>query len=166
MELVNRISRGIESAVKATVMFFVATFTMLLFIAVVARYVFRENFAFGNEVGRLLFVSGVFLIAGPLWYRKGHLVVDSLLNLLPKPAHRAVTVVYDLLVLPLVALWLWGTIQLLRLDQALTSVTTDLRFTWVFWHSFMLVGWVLLAWFSVVTLINDIQGRQPGGEEK
>lgn len=56
---------------------------------VAARYVFNSPLTWSEELARLVFIWTVFLGAGVTVRRGGHVAVDSLVNLAPKPAQRA-----------------------------------------------------------------------------
>lgn len=79
--LVKRISDGLNRAVRGAVFLSTAAFTILIFSAVVARYLLQHPLIFSVEISKLLFVWSAFLAATVGYKEKLHIRFEFLNNI-------------------------------------------------------------------------------------
>jgi TRAP-type C4-dicarboxylate transport system permease small subunit len=78
VRLVKKISDGLNSIVRTLVFLSTAAFTILLFAAVVARYLLQHPLIFSVEIGKLLFVWSAFLAVTVGYKEKLHIRFEFL----------------------------------------------------------------------------------------
>lgn len=109
-------------------------FTLLVFLAVLTRYVLRVSLIFSVEISKLLFVWSAFLAATVAYKRKAHIRFEFL-NALLGPRGIAVT---DLI------------LYLFALAFFQTLLRNGIRFTRIVWPTYLPVlglsqGWLYMA---------------------
>lgn len=111
-----------------------AGMTLLIFIQVLARYIFKTPLAWSEEGARFLFIWMTF-IAGYVGARKGqHIGVELIQNLFPAPIRMGMKVICDLLS-AFFSLWYYTTVErngensALRLHRPFTF-----QWLWYIWE--------------------------------
>lgn len=94
---VDKVFHMVDKIMEAFSALILGGMTFLIFVQVLARYVFKTPLAWSEESARFLFIWMTF-IAGYVGARKGqHIGVELIQNLLPKTVKRGIKVVCDLI---------------------------------------------------------------------
>jgi TRAP-type transport system small permease protein len=138
------------------------SFTVLITLEVVSRYLFDFSIFFINSAARFLLVC-FFLLGAGLALRQGaHVGLEILLARLPAPAARAMLLVAQLLVLLFAGIMLWSGIRALAPAMRQVDSALGLSLGWV-----MLafpIGFGLLAYHQLVLLVLALRRPASGGE--
>ena len=131
----------------ATVCFFILT--ILLFLQVVSRYLFKFSFTWMEELGTIMFVYMTYLgISGAITSRK-HLRIDFLLDIMPFRVKRVFLIFSNVV---FAAFNVFVSIVMVDLIKLLgSSVTTILRIPKAAVYSIIPIALL----FSVVRLVQD-----------
>jgi TRAP-type C4-dicarboxylate transport system permease small subunit len=103
-------------------------------------------------------------LAIPVAYRRGaHIGMDMVLNMLPKPARRAIGVAVELMWLAMAAAIGFYTTRLMEVAKFQDSPGLGLRMDWV--YSGMVIGSAYLALVAVRRLLAQFGlGGEPAGK--
>ena len=93
-DFLERTSGGLDRLVCGATVLSTASFTLLIFISVLSRYVFNFSILFSQEVSKLLFIWACFLAATVAYRRKAHIRFEFIDRLL----HRRNRLISDVLV--------------------------------------------------------------------
>ena len=88
MKVLNKIFSVIDFLLKAVIVIIVASFIVIIFAQVVARYVFNHSLYWSEELARVLFTQMIFLAAPVAVLEKRHIMVDLVLMYLPRSWNR------------------------------------------------------------------------------
>lgn len=106
----------------------ILTMTAILFVQVIARFVFNSPLSWSEELSRYLFIWLVYLLLGAVTLRGEHIVIDMLTRLLPTKLerifHTAALVIA--LIINIVVLWRAADIAWIILDLGQTSAAMGL----------------------------------------
>ncbi len=93
--------------------------TIVVFLQVIARYVFKAPFSWAEELTRYLMIWGTFLGAAVLIARREHIVVDILLNVIPMRSKAVLLVIGDLILF-------WFLVRLVLSGMELVKVSSGI----------------------------------------
>jgi len=85
----NRLSNRIFKAIEIMIAVFLAVMISLVFMNVVARYVFSAGFVWSEEIARLCFVFIVYLGSIEAMRDNRHLMIDTAMRKAPRPLQAA-----------------------------------------------------------------------------
>ncbi|AMJ61527.1 TRAP transporter small permease [Bosea sp. PAMC 26642] len=129
---------------------------VVLCLQIVTRYVFNSPLAWTEEVARHLFIWLVFFGASGAIANRSHVVVDVLLNALPRRARIAAAVGSHLLVLFFLGnLFYWGALSVQRMWDIPTA-TLELPQGLVY-AVFPITAFCMIA-RTLVALVEDARG--------
>ena len=90
--MVNKIFKGIDTLLKAVIVVIVAAFIVIVFVQVVARFVFQHSLTWTEELARILFTQMIFYAAPLAVLEKRHISVDILQQLMSTKTKRSLYV--------------------------------------------------------------------------
>lgn len=140
------IGRLIDRVEEGAIAFFLLFMTALTFIQVVLRYVFNSGFVWALEATTYAFIWMVLLGISYGVRHNAHIGVDVLLNVLPRNAKRAVSLLGVALCLVYAALMLWGSVFLVQRLMVLGSNARDLPLPRWALSSILPAGFLLFGW--------------------
>jgi TRAP-type C4-dicarboxylate transport system permease small subunit len=147
-QFLNALFKGIEILIAI----FLAVMITLMFMNVVLRYLFSKGFAWSEEVSRICFIYLTYLGAIVAARENRHLLIDSLLNRLPR---AGAVIVYTLIQ----ACIIWLMVTLTRGSWALVLQNRNDNWvathfpTWLIWASGVITG-VSIAVISASNLFR------------
>jgi TRAP-type C4-dicarboxylate transport system permease small subunit len=103
----------------------VGVMTLVVFVAVVFRYVLNSPIGWSDELARLLFTWLVFLGGAVGLSRGAHIGIDTLVQLLPAAPRRVVAGVADGLVLVILAVFVYYGALLSAMTVSVTTPSLD-----------------------------------------
>lgn len=86
--MLNKVFKVIDNILKAAVIVIVASFVVIVFAQVIARYVFNHSLTWTEELARVLFTQAIFLASPLLVLEKKHIAVDIVLQFLSTKGKR------------------------------------------------------------------------------
>ena len=126
---------------------------------VIARYVFSNPIFWAEEILIFIIIWGVFLVAGSITYRGGHLNMDLIYATLSPRWKRAVNIAIALTLIVCTvytAMQSWKVVMLHYRNQGVTA-GTDIPL--VFPHMALLFGFSFMALAAMVRIRSYISGR-------
>ncbi|QDZ00549.1 TRAP transporter small permease [Nitratireductor mangrovi] len=166
MEAFERQIGRVAAAVDGAAAIFLAVITALTFLAVILRYVFVLPFPGSFDVSQMLLGVAIFWgIAAAAW-RKEHIQVDLVWQLMPPALRRIVDIFADTLFLLFVVALTW--MLLLQVGRVRSSGETTFELSIPIWP-FHAVAWLGAA-FCVLVLVARIlhavvHFRTPAGSD-
>ena len=155
----QRGDRWILRATEAVACLVGGTFTTLIVLEVISRYVFHFSIFFINAAARFLLVW-FFLLGAGLALRLGaHVGLELVATSLPRPLARVVSVVASLLVLVFFLQMLWS--GYVALGPASRQVDSALGMSIVWVMLAFPVGFLLLIYHQVALFVAAMRTPQP-----
>lgn len=103
----------------------------LVFYNAFLRYVLRSSFPPSEEWARFLFIYITYFGAIEAFYRKKHIAVDLVTNMLSGVARKSVDILAHVLTLGALALLFFGGLQLVEQTMDTASVATNINMTYI-----------------------------------
>lgn len=135
--------------------------TIIIFVQVVARYVFQNSLSWSEELARYIFIWLVYLGISYGCQMRKHIKIDAALGLFPKAARKYVVIVGDVLFLAF-ALYVAYTGFGYSLSQTRVSSAMGIPFKYVYIST--LVGFALAAIRQIQTIIYRVRCIKNGEE--
>jgi len=125
---------------------------------VVLRYALGRSLLFSEEISYLGFAYTVFLGAAYLYRRRVMIAVDFVVAMMSSPVRRATANLTLLLLLV-------GNVALVYISALLVSDgwvrrTAQLDIPYAFIHSAALIGFVLMAIYTALFLVQSLSGKE------
>lgn len=86
--MIKKILQCIDFLLKAILVITVASFIVIVFAQVIARYVFNHSLSWSEELARILFTQMIFLAAPLAVLDQKHITVDIVLQYIPANVKR------------------------------------------------------------------------------
>lgn len=134
-QFLNTLFKGIEILIAV----FLAVMILLMFMNVVLRYMFSKGFAWSEEVSRMCFIFLTYLGAIVAARENRHLLIDSLLNRLPKAGKIIVYTMIQVCIIWLMITLTRGSWALVQQNWNDNWVATKFP-TWLIWASGLVTG--------------------------
>ncbi len=152
--------RGIDRTVEYALFLIFLAFSIVGGLQVFNRFVLGLPLSWSEEFQKFGHIWMVFL-AIPVAYRRGaHIGMDMVLNMLPKPAQRAIGMAVELMWLTMAVAIGYFTTRLMEVAQFQDSPGLGLRMDWV--YSGMVIGSAYLALVAVRRLLAQFGiGSEP-----
>jgi TRAP-type C4-dicarboxylate transport system permease small subunit len=128
-------------------------------INVVARYVFSTPIFWAEEILIFIVIWGVFLVAGSITYRGGHLNMDLVYAGMSATWKRIINIA---IALTLIACTLFTAVQswkVVMLHYRNHGVTAGTDIPFVFPHSALLFGFIFMAIAAILRIRSYITGK-------
>lgn len=142
-----------------------AVMTIILFIQVVARFIFSSSFSWSEEVSRYLFIWMVFLVIGALIQLSEHIAIDVLADRVPKRFRRLLdqTLILIMVAINIILLIEAAKITWIVMDLGQISPAAGLPF-WIVYAAFP-VGLLIAVVRATITSIRLWSRTRPTTEE-
>lgn len=128
--------------------------TVLVFIGIVLRYIFKLYAPVTSEIPLQLTVILALLLPGLLWKRKNHVTIDFAYSKMPPTVRYILDFIYTAGSLFAGLIWLWGSIQLFLSDVADRSVSVELRIPWGYYHIFAVIAFAIFVVYMIAELVK------------
>ena len=135
--------------------------TLIIFIQVVARYVFQNSLSWSEELARYIFIWLVYLGISYGCQMRKHIKIDAALNLFPKEWRKYVVIIGDLFFL-FFAVYVAYTGLGYSIKQTRVSSAMGIPFKYVYISTF--VGFGLAVIRQIQTIIYRIRCIKNGEE--
>jgi TRAP-type C4-dicarboxylate transport system permease small subunit len=154
MNAFERVIRRVVMLVDGAAAIFLAVITALTFTAVLLRYVFNVPFPGSFDVSRLLLGVAIFWGIAAAAYRKEHIQVDIVWQMLPQHIQRALDIFSDLVFATFVGLFAWMLFW--QVGRVRLSQQTTFEMGIPVWP-FHAVAWLGIALCFVVLLARILR---------
>ena len=135
--------------------------TLIIFIQVVARYVFQNSLSWSEELARYLFIWLVYLGISYGCLMRKHIKIDAALGLFPKKARKYVVIIGDLFFLAF-AVYVAYTGLFYSLNQTRVSSAMGVPFKYVYISIFFGFGLAVIR--QIQTIIYRVRCIKNGEE--
>ena len=126
---------------------------------VVARYIFSDPIFWAEEILIFIIIWGVFLMAGSVTYRGGHLNMDLIYSGMSALWKRIINIAVALTLIGctlFAAIQSWKVVTLQYLNHSITAGTS---IPLIFPHSALLFGFIFMAAAAIVRIRSYITGN-------
>lgn len=159
--ITDRIFHVVDKVMEALSALILGGMTLLIFVQVLARYVFKAPLAWSEEGARFLFIWMTF-IAGYVGARKAqHIGVELVQNLFPVPVKKGMKVLCDLLSAGFFLLVLYNCCNQWGKLSAQTSPALKLPMSVVYLG--MMLGCLCLAASYLYHIVEVLRGEKEEG---
>ena len=131
---------------------------LVLLAQILSRFAFRIPLVWTEELSRLSMIWMVFLGAALAIRRRGHFVVEFVVQALPAGARRAARAAILLILLVVSGVFLIQGMLFARMGLDVVSATMDVRMVWS--YAAVPVGGLFMALYSLERLLLVLQGRE------
>lgn len=142
-----------------------AGIVLLVLVQIFQRYL-PVSAPWTEEMSRYLFVYLTFLGSALLIKEKGHIVVDLLVDRLPRRIGLAVFVAVQLLVLLFLYVFTGGALEM-TLASTRTTASSMTWFNMAYLYGMVWIGGLLMALYALIEVVKGgmrLVGREPAGE--
>lgn len=150
-----------ENLEKYCCVVLMSVMTLIIFIQVVARYVFQNSLSWSEELARYLFIWLVYLGISYGCLMRKHIKIDAALGLFPKKARKYVVIIGDLFFLAF-AVYVAYTGLFYSLNQTRVSSAMSVPFKYVYISTFFGFGLAVIR--QIQTIIYRVRCIKNGEE--
>ncbi len=154
-----KILRVIRRINEAIIVVLFAVMATVVFIQVIARYIFNAPPSWSEEIARYLQVWLVMLASAICMQRGQHITITYITDLLPAYLERALGVLMNLVVIVYLLIVVRYSGELMKAASLQRTPATNLPMLAVYLS--VLVGTILILIESVVTLVRRLRGLDP-----
>lgn len=158
LKILTRIDLGMTIGLWWLLVMLLSGMALIVFANVVLRYATNGSLVWAEEVARYAMVWLTMLGAGPVLRTGGHIAIENLQDVLPKPAARAIRAAIAVALCGLgIGMVVMGIQYMLRAQYQLTA-STQVSFAYV--YAAMPVGGALLLWSTVAMAADYVRERR------
>jgi TRAP-type C4-dicarboxylate transport system permease small subunit len=151
METVKRL---VDRAVDGCVVLLLASMVVIVFAQVFFRYVLQDSPPWTEEFSRFNFIWLTFMGAVAVFRRKAHLLIDTVVALLPEKASRALGIPVQLLTAALLCMLVVTGWQLTRSGWLTRASTMDIPLSVVYLAVPLSAG--LMLFYQLLTALQRL----------
>lgn len=162
MELLEKINTLCDSALKKAITFIMGSMLVIIFVQVVARYVFHNSLTFSEELARYLFVWCVFLCIPVAQRMGGHMTVGILSERTSGLTLKVLRTSAAILTLVFMSIILKNGITLIERTSFQTSPALQIKMSYVYYA--LPIGAVAMILNTIEDLVRIF--KTPASETK
>ncbi|GMG85147.1 TRAP transporter small permease [Paralimibaculum aggregatum] len=159
LEILNR------NAERWALLLFYTLLVVTMAVEVIRREVFHFSSIWGEEIVRYAFIYLVWIGAASAVRERAHIRIDVLFNYVGARTKAALYLFGDLVMLGVACLAVWWSFETLAVSWKFDSVSHGLRVSMVWFLAAVPIGFALMIFRLVQSLIRDArdlaQGRPP-----
>lgn len=152
MKVVRWLDENLEASIS---MVLLAAMTIILFIQVIMRHVFRSSLVWSEEVARYIFVWLIYLAISYGAKQMRHIKIESALGMFPKFMRPYITLLGDLLFLAYAIFIINTGYDLVQRQIALRQITPALGIPFSIIYAAPVVGFAFTAIRQVQVIITQ-----------
>ena len=156
MKRLARISRILEVPLQSTANVVIFVIMAMVFVGVVARYVFGVAYSLLDGFAVLFFVWTCYLMIAVVSRHRQHIKVDFLTSRVPGRYRTLMLALSDISTLAFSVILGWSGIKLAVVYRELGMLSPEIYIPYWIVRLGVPLGMAFLAFFSVAHLINDI----------
>ncbi|GAA0568980.1 TRAP transporter small permease [Caenispirillum bisanense] len=156
------VARFINRLEEAVISILLVSMTLIVFAEVVMRFVFNSGLKWAQEA--TLYASAWMVLFGISYVLKlgGHIGVDALVRVFPRPVQRAVTIIAVLACLAYVGIICWGAWEYLAKLYKIGIKVKDLHIPRWMATSILFIGIAMFGLRFVLLLVRLVKGEAHG----
>ena len=134
---------------------------LVTFYQILARDIFIISSMWTEELARFLFVWIVFIGAATLIKDNEHIRISIVLDRLPAPLRRAISIVSNLFIIGFGVIFVWSSYRNVMNNWEFYAPSMDwMRLSYLYMG--LLASGVLMIWYLVINLIKDLFPKRFG----
>ena len=150
------LKRGLDRSLDILMIVLVVAITVLVLLQIIQRYVPIISIPWTEEMSRYLFVYLTFIGSSLLIKEKGHIVVDVLMERVPRRPRFVVYVLVELVVLAFLYIFISGMQQLtLASTEAVAASMQWFRLSYL--YAGVWLGGILMFLYTTIELAKGIR---------
>jgi TRAP-type C4-dicarboxylate transport system permease small subunit len=149
---VETFERYFMAANRWLLIIILAVMSVIIFANVGLRYLTSQSIEWAEEVARHLMIWLTFVGCGPVLRYGGHIAVENLQDVLPRPVAQAIRLVIALLMFAFFAFFVWFGLEYLDRTQYQQTPATQISFAFI--YASLPVG----AAVSIIHLLLIVKG--------
>lgn len=135
--------------------FLMISMVSIIFIQVLARYVFHNSLSWSEELGRYLFVWMTFFGTALAIRRRAHVALDSLIQIFPSWLYRGIIVLGYMVMLIFSCVLTYDGFAMFKLGARQVSAAMQIPMIWVYYA--LPVSSILIIFYLCKNLLEDIK---------
>jgi TRAP-type C4-dicarboxylate transport system permease small subunit len=136
--------------------FIIWALTLLTFLGVILRYIFKMYAPATSEFPTVLMVILAFILCGVLWKKNKHIILDFIYVHLNDTGKYILDLIFVLAGLMAGCFWLWGSINLYISDLREKGVSLEMGIPLGYYHIFEVIGWAIFIAYMLMELKKSI----------
>jgi len=154
----DKLSKGLKTFEEISLLFFVSVILAIIFADVVLRYGFNQSLTWGEELSRFLFVEATYIGASAGVRTKGHIVVDLVIEFLPKTRKTIELISYSLASL-FSLLIVFTSARVAYFLKSIGQTSTGLSLPMWIPYLGVVLGSLMMSFRFVEVCLNTIRGK-------
>ena len=150
------LKRGLDRSLDILMIVLVVAITVLVLLQIIQRYVPIISIPWTEEMSRYLFVYLTFIGSSLLIKEKGHIVVDVLMERVPRRPRFVVYVLVELVVLAFLYIFISGMQQLTLASTEVVAASMQ-WFRLSYLYAGVWLGGLLMFLYTTIELVNGIR---------
>jgi len=151
-----------KNAERWALLFFYVLLVSTMFIEVIRREVFSYSSIWGEEVVRYAFIYLAWIGASSAVRERAHIRIDVLMHYVPSQVKTLIYILGDLVMFAVAIVALYWSFEVVMVSLKFGSVTDGLRISKVWALSAVPIGFTLMIFRLVQSLLRDINDFRTG----
>lgn len=153
----EKLRRLFNTAVDGAVVLLIASMVVVVFAQVIFRYVIRSSPPWTEEFSRFNFIWLTFIGAVAAFRRKGHLIIETLITLLPEKVSGALVLPVQLMISALLLILVYQGIILCH--SGWHTMASTMNFPLTFIYLAVPLSALLMLLYQFFWLVDFLNGR-------
>jgi TRAP-type transport system small permease protein len=154
----DSVRRLVDKSVDAATILLLCSMVVIVFAQVLFRYVVQSSPPWTEEFSRFNFIWLTFMGSTAVFRRKGHLIIDTLVMLLPPRVNRVLNVPVQIMISVLLLILIDKGIELCRSGWLTRASTMHISLTVIYLS--VPVSAVLMLFYQLSWLVDLIKERE------
>jgi TRAP-type C4-dicarboxylate transport system permease small subunit len=151
-----------QNAERWALLFFYTLLVSTMFIEVIRREIFSYSSIWGEEVVRYAFIYLAWIGASAAVRERAHIRIDVIMHYVPSQVKTLIYILGDLVMFAVALIALYWSFETVKVSWHFGSVTDGLRVSKVWALSAVPIGFTLMIFRLVQSLIRDINDFRTG----
>ncbi len=157
--MLDSLNRNIE---RLALLFFYTMLVATMAVEVVRREVFAYSSIWGEEIVRYAFIYLVWIGAASAVRERAHIRIDVIFNYVGPRTKSVLYIFGDLVMLAIAVISVWWSFETVTVSWKFGSVSHGLRMSMVWFLAAVPIGFSLLVFRLIQSLIRDIADLRAG----
>lgn len=151
-----------QNAERWALLFFYVLLVSTMFIEVIRREIFSYSSIWGEEVVRYAFIYLAWIGASSAVRERAHIRIDVLMHYVPSQVKTLIYILGDLVMFAVALIALYWSFETVMVSLKYGSVTDGLRISKVWALSAVPIGFALMIFRLIQSLLRDINDFRTG----
>lgn len=154
-KMFNKFESGLYKAIYYFCSFLMISMVAIIFLQVLARYIFHNSLSWSEELGRYLFVWMTFFGTALALRQRAHVALDSLIKLFPNWLNRIIVVLGYIAMIIFSSVLTYDGFAMFRLGSRQVSAAMQIPMIWVYYA--LPISCILIIFYLCKNLVDDIR---------